>query len=179
MPKLRPPSIQALAFATLSLAALGCARAPAEDAPPVPGQEAAAAPDLDAVRRAMADVDARWEDAANRGDAAGVAGLYAGDGVLLPPNADVVRGPDAIRAFVQGYVDAGMTNVDFTALDVGASGDLAYEVGRYTYDLATPEGEITASDRGKYLIVARRQADGSWKLVADMFNTSLPAPGGR
>jgi ketosteroid isomerase-like protein len=30
------------------------------------------------------------------------------------------------------------------------------------------------TDRGKYLAVWKKQADGSWKCVADMFNTDLP-----
>jgi ketosteroid isomerase-like protein len=31
-------------------------------------------------------------------------------------------------------------------------------------------------DRGKLIEVFRKQADGSWKTVADMFNSDLPAP---
>ena len=29
-------------------------------------------------------------------------------------------------------------------------------------------------DRGKYLEVWKKQADGKWKVVADMFNSDLP-----
>jgi ketosteroid isomerase-like protein len=29
-------------------------------------------------------------------------------------------------------------------------------------------------DSGKYMTVWRKQADGSWKVVADMFNTNMP-----
>jgi ketosteroid isomerase-like protein len=30
------------------------------------------------------------------------------------------------------------------------------------------------TDRGKYMVLWKRQADGSWKLYRDMFNTSMP-----
>jgi ketosteroid isomerase-like protein len=32
------------------------------------------------------------------------------------------------------------------------------------------------TDKGKYLEVWKKQADGTWKCVVDMFNTDLPAP---
>ena len=31
-------------------------------------------------------------------------------------------------------------------------------------------------DRGKYLTVWRKQADGTWKSIADMFNSDVPMP---
>jgi ketosteroid isomerase-like protein len=33
------------------------------------------------------------------------------------------------------------------------------------------------ADRGKYLAVWKKQADGSWKIEADMWNSDLPAKG--
>jgi ketosteroid isomerase-like protein len=32
-------------------------------------------------------------------------------------------------------------------------------------------------DRGKYVTVWRKQADGSWRVVRDVFNSDLPVPG--
>jgi len=34
-----------------------------------------------------------------------------------------------------------------------------------------------ATEKGKYLTVWKKQADGSWKVIEDMFNSDLP-PGG-
>jgi ketosteroid isomerase-like protein len=31
-------------------------------------------------------------------------------------------------------------------------------------------------DEGKYLVVYRRQQDGQWRAIADIFNSDLPAP---
>jgi hypothetical protein len=31
-------------------------------------------------------------------------------------------------------------------------------------------------DNGKYMTVWKKDLDGSWKIAADMFNTSLPLP---
>jgi len=50
-----------------------------------------------------------------------------------------------------------------------------------TYELSeTDANGKPMVDKGKYLEIWKKQADGSWKCVADMFNTDLPsmAPGG-
>ncbi|MGQ0642023.1 MAG: YybH family protein, partial [Gemmatimonadaceae bacterium] len=56
-----------------------------------------------------------------------------------------------------------------------SSGDLAVESGWYYF-----KGKMfgqPAEDRGRYVNVWQRQADGSWKIVRDMSNSSLPPPG--
>ncbi|HUF29941.1 MAG TPA: SgcJ/EcaC family oxidoreductase [Gemmatimonadaceae bacterium] len=126
-----------------------------------------------AVLEALEQIDLQWEQAANRGDAAGIASLYTDDGVLLPPNSEIVQGQANIQQALQAFIDAGMTNVDFTRVAAGTSGDLAYEIGRYSLDLR-PQGAAPITDIGKYVIVARRQSDGTWRLIADIFNTSQP-----
>ena len=35
------------------------------------------------------------------------------------------------------------------------------------------------SDKGKYLMVWKKQADGAWKVLFDMSNSDLPKPGPR
>jgi ketosteroid isomerase-like protein len=97
--------------------------------------------------------------------------LYADSAVLLPPNAPAVVGPAAIRGFLAAFPPLS----EFTiAVDgVVGTGDLAYAHGRYHLTVAADGAPV---DSGKFLDVRRRQADGSWKYVADMFNSSIPAP---
>ncbi len=38
-----------------------------------------------------------------------------------------------------------------------------------------PQGK-QMSDHGKYMVVWRKQADGKWKAVGDMFNSDVPLP---
>ena len=118
--------------------------------------------------------DPRFADAFNHADWDTVAAFYADDAVTLMPNADAKHGRAAIR---QGFnAMAGLNaNLRLTTDRVVQSGDLAYETG--TYDMTmSPSGTAPMNDRGKYLTVWRRQADGTWKIVADSINTSLPAP---
>ena len=44
-------------------------------------------------------------DAFNRGDVAAAMGVYTEDATILPPNADIMKGKEAITAFWQGARD--------------------------------------------------------------------------
>jgi ketosteroid isomerase-like protein len=52
-------------------------------------------------------------------------------------------------------------------------GDHAIELGSYTM-VVQPPGQAETTDRGKYMVLWRRQPDGTWKLYRDAFNTSMP-----
>jgi len=113
--------------------------------------------------------------AISSGDAAGVTALYTEDAKLLPPNSEILEGREAIQAFWQGGMDMGIKEAKLETVIVEAQGDAAYEIGKYTL-IIKPTGGPVITDKGKYLVVWKRQ-DGSWKLHADSFHTSLPAAG--
>ncbi|HZR28395.1 MAG TPA: DUF4440 domain-containing protein [Terriglobales bacterium] len=54
-------------------------------------------------------------------------------------------------------------------VDVSASGDLAYTIGTWQLTGKSRKGD-PISMTGKYMTVWKKQADGSWKVVADMGN---------
>lgn len=59
----------------------------------------------------------------------------------------------------------------------GGSWDLAYSVGTYRVTL-TPRkagAKPLPTDEGKFLEVLKKQADGSWKIVYDMWSSNAPA----
>jgi len=158
------------AFVPLALAvSLGSACRPA------PGDSGAplAAADLAAIRA----TDSAFTTAMGAGDAAGVAALYLPDARLLPPNAPRIEGREAIQRFWGGFVDAYQLKITVTSDEVEGRGDLAYARGRFTLD-ATPKaaGAAPLHDEGKFLVVLRRQPDGSWRYVVDMYSSDLPAP---
>jgi uncharacterized protein (TIGR02246 family) len=125
---------------------------------------------------AVRDADTQWSKAAMANDLDGTVSYYTDDASLLPPNAPIATGKQAIRA-----VWSSMLNPDVTVswqvnkADVARSGELAYVMGTYQIAAKNPQGK-PQEDHGKMVEVWKKQADGKWKTVADIFNSDLPAP---
>ena len=54
------------------------------------------------------------------------------------------------------------------------AGDLAYVSGTYE-ETMTDASRKPGKDRGKYLAIFKKQADGTWKCIRDIWNSDLPA----
>jgi uncharacterized protein (TIGR02246 family) len=118
---------------------------------------------------ARSDIDAlnaTFAQGLEKGDANVVASVYAPDARILPPGAEALTGP-AIQAYWQGAIDSGMTDGALETVSFEEHGDVALEEGRYEVRAG---GEVV--DTGKYLVVHRRQPDGTWRLGLDIWNSS-------
>jgi ketosteroid isomerase-like protein len=125
--------------------------------------------------QALQAMDDEFVRNVNAGDVeALVSAFYAEDAELLPPSAPVMRGHAEIKGCWKGMVSAGLNITVLEAKRIEESGGLAYASGVYELSLSPPGGG-TIADNGKYVVVYRRQADGSWKAIADIFNSSRPA----
>lgn len=124
---------------------------------------------------AIRDLDTQWSKTAKANDVDGAVSYYTDDATLMPPNAPAATGKQAIRAVWAGILIPGNA-VSWQAdkVEVGRSSDLAYSTGEYQATLKDAQGK-PVMDRGKYVEVWKKQADGKWKVVADMFNSDLPA----
>ena len=140
------------------------------------GYTFAAHHETDEVRKGIEATNAKFAAALNRGDAAAIAALYTEDATLLPPNSPTVTGPEGIGAFWAATIQAGVTDVVLTTVDVRGESDTAYEIGAYSLKVKL-EGQEDITDSGKYVIVWKKRDDGSWKLHVDIWNSDLPLPG--
>jgi uncharacterized protein (TIGR02246 family) len=151
----------------LALAALsaGCSNAPA----PAPDTRAA---DVQAVK----DVEAAWlKDVATK-DADKWASYFTEDGSALYPGAGILNGKAAIKAAIAPFFADPNFSLTFQSTRAMASkgGDMVYSQGTYTMTMTNPKTKKVMTDKGKYLTVFTKQADGSWKAVADTFNSDSP-----
>jgi uncharacterized protein (TIGR02246 family) len=118
------------------------------------------------------DLDAKWSKAASANDVDGTVSYYTEDASLLPPNAPTTTGKQAIRTVWASLLAPGNSlSWQANKVEVSRSGDLAYSIG--VYQLAMKG----AQDRGKFVEVWKKQPDGHWKVVADMFSSDLPVAG--
>jgi ketosteroid isomerase-like protein len=119
---------------------------------------------------AIRTADSSFSKAAEAKNLDQTVGYYADDATLLPPNAPMLTSHDAIHKMFGDMMGSPGFAIAWqaTKADVARSGDLGYTIGTYTMTLNG------TTDHGKYATVWRKQADGSWKVVADMFNSDAP-----
>ena len=124
---------------------------------------------------ALRKLDDEWSKAAGAKDVEKTVSFYTDDALVMPPNSPVLQGKDAARAMWKGMFSVPGFGGGWKPTRVDVSGDLGYVTGSYEISETDASGK-PMTDKGKYMEVWKRQADGSWKCVADMFNSDLPPP---
>ena len=125
---------------------------------------------------AITEFNARYLKAINDGDSDTLASLTTPEHIMIMPGRPPLVGKaanDAANARVAQTVKIEET---WTPIETFVSGDLAYQRGTYTV-AATPKapGSTTNRTRGTFLRIYKRQKNGEWRMVRDMFNTDPPA----
>jgi uncharacterized protein (TIGR02246 family) len=131
--------------------------------------------DTSAIARSTAALLA----AVNASDVAGVMSLWADDGVLMPPHHPSVHGRPQIERYFSELFQRLRFNFSFASSQIQLSGETAFERVHYNASAWPADGGPEIRDVGKGLHVYRRESDGSWKLVADIWNSDHPAIAGQ
>lgn len=110
-----------------------------------------------------------FADGIRQGDTRSAASVYAEAARLLAPSTELIEGRDAIEAFWQAGLDAGIVDIELEAATVERRDRMAFEIGRYVLQVRPAAGQ-TVLDRGSYLLVLEQEADGSWRRAVEMFS---------
>lgn len=132
------------------------------------GQHGFAQRDEDAQRT----LTSNWQRDVNGKNWDKVVASYTIDAVLMPPNGPNVEGRENIRQFFAAFPPISDMKVEL--VDIEGRGDIAFVRGIYSMNIAMPDGS-TLHDSGKYVELRMKQADGTWLISHDMFNSDLPA----
>jgi len=126
---------------------------------------------------AIAKVRSAFEKAAAAQDGPAIAKLFAADGAEMMPYAPAAKGHAAIealhKAFGQQFMVHGFT---VTPTETKVIGDVAYEVGTYKQSLMAMTGGGMSDDKGKYIVLLKKDASGAWVITHAMYNTDIPLP---
>ena len=134
--------------------------------------------DVAAVRQAIDQANQKFADALTKGDSAGIVGNYSDDAMVMMPGAPAWRGRSEIAATgVQMLKSMTFSDVKFATESVDIGGDYAIETGTFQMT-STEKGKKPVTDKGKYVTVWKKQADGSWKIYRDINNSDGAAPKG-
>jgi uncharacterized protein (TIGR02246 family) len=138
---------------------------------------AGCAPKADAPKdvAAIKALAVAWGPAITAGDAAALTEQFADGAIRLPPNGPIQVGKEAILSSLRAFLDLYSGEEVDVVEDVRVVGDLAFARGTGA-SKSTPKvpGAAVIDDKGKWVSVYRRQSDGSWKIVVDIWNSDLP-----
>jgi len=114
-------------------------------------------------------LEQEWSDMYGEGDVEGIAELLASESVLLVPGEPPAVGRDSVLALTRELLaaeaaDGVSVSWKSEAAFISSSGDIAYDYGRATTELA--DGTVIM---GSYLVVWTKE-NGEWKVTADIFN---------
>jgi uncharacterized protein (TIGR02246 family) len=151
---------------TLALALFGCTQAPP---PPPPDTRAA-------DEKTIRDMETAWVKEFAAKDIDKIAAHYADDATIMLSNAPVMVGKDAFRAGMKDFLADPKSSLDLRTVKVAVSkDDLAYSQGTYAVTVTDPKTKKVLAEKGSYVEVYKKQADGSWKVVEDINTPEAPA----
>jgi len=94
------------------------------------------------------------------------ADCYEDDAIMLAPSRSPVIGRVAIEAFLSSF--APFSGYRLEVAEIVGDGDLAFERGTASMTLRPTEGP-TDQFRINYVVIWRRQIDGSWRAAREIF----------
>ena len=118
-----------------------------------------------------------YQAAASSKNSEAVVSMYDETAIMIPPNAEIVdEGLEGVQDYQFGFIVTPGVSLDFELIrtEVAASGDIGwtFAIGNITIER---EGEEPGRDVVRDFHTWKKQSDGSWKIVVDMWNSGMPA----
>jgi uncharacterized protein (TIGR02246 family) len=117
-----------------------------------------------------------WSEVAGSGDLDATLAYWADDAVMMPPGMPPLKGKQAIREFIEasGSIPGSAIRWEPLEAHVSPAGDFAYLLERNEISFRDSTG-VQVTEWNKVVTVWRKQADGSWKNVIDIWNADPTA----
>ena len=132
---------------------------------------------LSQIEETLRKADSSLQDAINRKDLDLLLSFYSTDAYLLPTAEPIVKGKESIRAEWNHIFE--IPNFDskstLTKIEISKGGDMAYSMGYYEATMMGEDGNMT-QEPGKWVSIWKKQSDGAWRIIVDMYNTDIPPP---
>ena len=131
---------------------------------------------MDSDLEAIEELHKKDQMASLNGDIETLMSLFTEDGILIPPDREIVKGREELKRMLlenyEQYKDYQIVDYVHDFEEIKVIGDYAYEWGTYRgkYKSRRDDTEITGS--GKLLRILKRQKDGSWKISRSIWNVA-------
>ena len=99
----------------------------------------------------------------------------AEDVCFMPPGEPPIRGREALRAWMAGFLaQARTTSLTLADREVLVGGAWAVELGSFVWELEPSNGDPVVIDRGNYMQLWKQQDDKAWRFAREVYNSSVP-----
>lgn len=134
-------------------------------------------PDTEGFKKTVDAYNVAYSEFLTTGNAAPLVKSFADNAIEMPPSMEPIRGKEAIEKWMNQMSQSGMkvTSCKFTISDFGVGGTIGYQYGLYDMTIEAP-GMGVMNDKGIYVSIWEQHEDGSWKVRAETWNSSNPAP---
>ena len=161
-------------FVCLSLLLLPvCAPQPEEKAEQMEKEVPSTEADVAAIKSVVID---KWAAAMGAEDVDALMTLYIDEAVSMDPGEPAHVGHRAIRTKFERDLGSNAFEIVSTLDDVLVSGDYAVVRGSDNDTLSPKGGGEPSKLNSKWMILAERQADGTWKILWEIWNRNTPPP---
>jgi len=130
--------------------------------------------DLEADRKILSEIHVKMLVDQNT-DVNEEMSYIAEDAVLVPPNGPLIEGKEVFEALIKNMKktewDIGKPGRGVKTLEISASGDLAYDIGKYDIVNKTPEGPVRSKG---YFVTLYKKIEGQWKFMGQIWNNIEP-----
>jgi uncharacterized protein (TIGR02246 family) len=133
--------------------------------------------DREAELASLVAADARYAEVGGTKDLEGMMALYAVDAMMYAPETAPASGLEGVREVMEAFMADPNGAGSFTPLyaEVSADADMGYTMSEAAITLTGPDG-MPVTEHVRDFHVWRKQADGTWRIVVDIWNAAPPPP---
>lgn len=115
--------------------------------------------------------DSLWDDQSAHNSAEGWLSFYTDNAIMMPPGENICLDKESRAASINAMFAMSEASMRFqaTKTEVSKSGDLGYSTGPYQFSYKDANGK-EIHETGKFCETWKKQADGSWKCIVDIWN---------
>ncbi|MFI5153972.1 MAG: YybH family protein [Chitinophagales bacterium] len=132
--------------------------------------------DHSSEKAAIMKADSAWDRASEAKSAGGWLSFYTDDAIMMPPGEPVCKDKASREASIKNMFAIPGVSLRFqnTKVEVARMGDLGYAVGVYQFSWKDAKGKVM-NETGKFCETWKKQADGNWKCIVDIWNADSPS----
>ncbi|HUF71527.1 MAG TPA: nuclear transport factor 2 family protein [Gammaproteobacteria bacterium] len=120
---------------------------------------------------AIAEFNRQYLAAINEADINALADLTTEDHMMIMSGGEPLAGKQALVDAMTGAFERFAFDEAWMPEETVVSGDLAYQRGTFVVNATPRAGGAATRTTGNFMRIYRRQPDGSWLMVRDMFNS--------